>query len=356
MIMDGQENSRLLIDRIAYLASLVSEPQTVDTILDKLRIITSRTSQPTAQDKQTLKSIQTELEDYLINKERLRTFTKASLDANMARHFAAKNPFRDIQKAALGRIGLTMAACVALTGLLVILRLLEGQVIMAFLICALFIGLALLFQSIKKDLVAQLHGSVNYLMAATIGTGLFAINFPVIAASSYLESHPMFQYGGFLAAAIPVYGFYYLAFYLYAKQLNVAIPRLLRPVGVATSAVLLAAVLTLLPHPVPVSHEVFFDLAVVGFGVSVYFSAISAILGFMSVGKTTEVYSKSILFLAISMVLHTIGNGNFLVFVTFISGDFSVNEQKGQILTGIFIMAALACQYIAAYKSKTAFK
>ncbi len=354
--MDGQKNARQLIDHIAYLASLVSEPQTVDTTLDKLRIITSRTSQPTAQDVQTLRAIRTELEDYLTHKERLRTFTKASLRDNMERHFAAKNPLWDIRKAALIRIGVTVMACAAITGLLTALGFMEGQVVLAFFICTLFIGLALLFQSIKKDLVAQLHGSVNYLMAATIGTGLFAINFPIIAASSYLESHPMFQHGGFLAAAIPVYGFYYLAFYLYAKQLNASIPWPLRPTGVAISAILIAAALALLPHPIPVSHEIFFDLAVVGFGVSVYFSAVSAILGFKSVAKTTGVYSKSILFLAISMVLQTIGNGNFLVFVTFLSGDFSVNEQKGQILTGFLIMMALAFQYVAAYKSKTALK
>lgn len=328
----------------------------MDTILDKLRFITSRASQPTVQDIQTLKSIQTELEDYLVHKERLRTFTKASLHAHMERHFAAKDPFKDIQKAAIGRICLTIVACAVVTGLLAALKLMEGQVILAFFICTLFIGLALIFQSIKKDLVAQLHGSVNYLMAATIGTGVFALNFPIIAASSYLESHPMFQHGGFLAAAIPVYGFYYLAFYLYAKQLNVTVPRLLRPTGAAVSALLLAVVLALLPHPVPVSHEVFFDLAVIGFGVSVYFSTISAVLGFLSITKTTEVYSKSMLFLSISMVLQTIGNGNFLIFVTFASGDFSVNEQKGQILTGLLIMAALAFQYIAAYKSKTALK
>lgn len=354
--MDGHENARQLIDRIAYLASLVSEPRTVDITLDKLRIITSRTTQPTTRDVQTLKSIQADLEDYLIHKERLRTFTKASLRANIERHFAAKNPLRDVRRAALGRIILTVIACAGLTGVLVALRLMEGQVVMAFFICTLFVGLALLFQSIKKDLVAQLHGSVNYLMAATIGTGLFAINFPIIAASSYLESHPMFQYGGFLAAAVPVYGFYYLAFYIYAKQLKVTIPWLLRPSGVVASAVVVGAILALLPHPVSVTHEIFFDLAVVGFGVSVYFSMVSAILGFMSTAKTTEVYSKSILFLAIAMVMHTIGNGNFLVFVTFISGDFSVNEQKGQILTGVFIIAALAFQYIAAYKSKTALK
>lgn len=354
--MNGQENARQLIDRIVYLASLVSEPQTVDTTLDKLRIITSQTSEPTAQDVRTLQSIQTELEEFLTHKERLRTFTKTSLHANVERHFAAKDPQRDVKKSALGQIGLTIASCAALTGLLVAVGLMKGQVVLAFLICTLFIGLAFIFQSIKKDLVAQLHGSVNYLMAATVGTGLFAIGFPIIAASSYLESHPLFQHGGFMAAALPVYGFYYLAFYLYAKQLKVAIPGLLRPTGVAISVLLLGFIGTILPHPVSVSNEMFFDLNLVGLGISVYFSAISAILGFMSVVKTTEIYSKNILFLSISMVLQTIGNGNLVIFVIFMSGNFSVNEQKGQIISGLLIVSALAFQYLAAYKSKTALK
>lgn len=356
MVMAGQETTRYLIDRISYLASLVSEPRTVDTTLDKLRFITSRASQPTAQDMQTLKSIEAELEDYLIHKERLRTFTKVSLRANIERHFAAQNPVRDIQKAALARIGLTIAACIVLTGLLTALGIIEGQVVLAFFICTLFIGLALIFQSIKKDLVAQLYGSVNYLMAATIGTGLFALNFPIIAANDYLESHPLFQHGGFMAAALPVYGFYYLAFYLYAKQLKVAVPRLLQPTGVVVSVILLGTIGVLLPHPSPVSNETFFDLAFVGLGISVYFSMIAAVLGFMSVTKTTGTYNKNILFLAISMALHTIGNGNLVFFVIYVSGNFSVNEQKGQILSGFLIVSALTFQYIAAYKSKTALK
>jgi hypothetical protein len=232
----------------------------------------------------------------------------------------------------------------------------EGQVVLAFFIFTLFVGLALFFQSFKKEMVAQLHGSLNYLMAATIGTGLFALNFPIIAASPELARLPLLQHGGFLVGAIPVYVCYYLAFYLYAKQLGVNIPRALRPVGASLIAFGVAIISALLPHPVAVTDELFFDIAVVGFAVSVYFSTIAAALAFMAIPKTTALYSRSTLFLAVSMVLQTLGNGNFLVFVTFMSGDFSVNEQKGQILTALFIMAALACQYVAAYKTKTSLR
>lgn len=348
-----QLDSRRLIDRITYLASLVSDPNNVDATLDGLRLVTAKSSQPSPQDIETLKSVQAELEDYLVHKERLRSFTEESLRANIEQHFAIINPKQRAKRLALGQIAATIVGAGIITGLLAAIGLMQGQVVLAFFIFALFAGLAIVFQTTKKDLVAQLHGSLNYLMAATVGTGLFALNFPIIAANSFLNQHPMFQHGGFLIGAVPVYGFYYLAFYLYAKQLNVFIPRLLKPVGVAVTAIILAVVAVLVPHPVAAPNELFFDLAVVGFALSVYLSGAAAVLGFMTVPKTTALYSKSTLFLAISMVLQTIGNGNFLIFVTFLSGPFEVNDEKGQILTALFIMAALACQYVAAYKSKT---
>lgn len=349
---NAQPNPTQLIDRITYLASLVSEPSGVDPMLDKLRVVTAKPTQPSPEDIEALKSVQSQLEDYLVHREGLRSFTKESLHMNIERHFASSNPRQGAKRKALQQIILTILGAGGVTGMLAVTNLLQGQVLLAFFIFALFVGLAIVFQTTKKDLVEHLHGSLNYLMAATIGTGLFALNFPIIAANSSLNEHPMLQHGGFLIGAIPVYLFYYLAFYFYAKPLNVSIPRVFRPVGVAITAIIVAVVAALLPHPVPAPNELFFDLAVIGFAVSVYFSGVAAVLGFMAVPKTTARYSKNTLFLAVSMVMQTIGNGNFLIFVTFMSGAFQVNEEKGQILTAFFIMAALACQYVAAYKSK----
>jgi hypothetical protein len=344
------------IDRITYLASLLSNPGDVDATLDKLRRITAKAQKPSPEDMATLSSIQSELEEYLVHKEKFRSFTKASLQAAVERHFSAADPLGTARKSAFTRIVLTVLAAAGLTGILFALRVMQGQVVLAFFICTLFVGLALFFQSFKKDLVAQLRGSVNYLMAATIGTGLFALNFPIIAANAHWEKLPIFQHGGFLEAAIPVYACYYAAFYLYAKQLDVKIPQILRPLGVLITCVGITVLSIVAPHPVAVPDELYFDLAVIGFAVSVYLSGIAAVLGFMAVPKTTTLYSKTTIFLAVSMVLQTIGNGNFLIFVTYVSGDFSVNDQKGQILTAMFIMGALLFQYVAAYKSRTALR
>src|SRR5688500_9457648 len=82
-------SGRQLIDRIVYLASLASDPRSVDVTLDKLRIITVKSSELSSDDFKTLQAIQSELEDHLVHKERLRSFTKASLRQNVERHFAA---------------------------------------------------------------------------------------------------------------------------------------------------------------------------------------------------------------------------------------------------------------------------
>lgn len=352
----GSMNDSQLIDRITYLASLVSDPRSVDTTLDKLRIITATSSRISSQEVKKLASVQAELENYLIHKERFRSFTKESLHANIERHFAADDPVQDVRKAAFRQIIVSIVVSAIISAMLAVSGIIRGQVVLAFFIFALFTGLAIIYQSFKKDLVAQLHGSLNYLMAATVGTGLFALNFPIIAANDYLENLPLLQHGGFLVGAVPVYACYYFAFYLYAKQLNTPVPAPLRPAGVLITSIIIATIAVLVPHPVAVSHEIFFDLAVVGFAVSVYLSGVAAALNFMAISRTTALYSKSTLFLALSMLFQTIGNGNFLIFVTFMSGDFSVNEQKGQVLTGMLIIAALASQYVAAYKSKTALR
>lgn len=344
-------NARQRIDCIVYLASLVSEPRSVDNTLDTLRNITARSADPLPEDEQTLQNIQQELEHYLVHQERLRSFTPESLQAHIERHLAASNPLYEAKRKAFKRIIVTVAAAIFITALPAALGVMQGQIVLAFFVFTLFTGLAFIFQSIKKDLVSELHGSVNYLMAATVGTGLFALNFPIISALQ-LDDRSFFQHGGFLEAAVPVYACYYIAFYLYAKQLGVAIPRLLRPAGATLLAGLVAAIAVIIPHPVPVSTEWHFDLALVGFAVSVYFSAIAAILGFMTLPRTTAQYNQIMGFLSSSMVLQAIGNGFFLLFVTYRSGNFMVNDQRGQILTALLIIASLVLQYIAAYKSK----
>jgi hypothetical protein len=87
-----------LIESITYLASLVSEPQAVDVMLDTLRSITSRmhddNTRLSTEDRVRLIELQTELKKYLIHHDPVRSFTQESLEKELTLHFTKrKQPF-----------------------------------------------------------------------------------------------------------------------------------------------------------------------------------------------------------------------------------------------------------------------
>lgn len=71
---------KTLVDQVVYTASLASSPTDIDEPLDTLRKITAREDHALSQaDVAKLNSLQNELEDYLVTRERLRFFTPESL-------------------------------------------------------------------------------------------------------------------------------------------------------------------------------------------------------------------------------------------------------------------------------------
>lgn len=74
--------SKTVVDMVASTAALVSNARDVDLLLDKLRIITVKLNpgeQPTEQDKGELVRTYLSLEDYLVNKEPVRHYTRQEL-------------------------------------------------------------------------------------------------------------------------------------------------------------------------------------------------------------------------------------------------------------------------------------
>lgn len=82
------------VDVVTYIASLASEPQAMDTLLDPLREITSRI-QPgqalSATDQTTLAEVCKKLEKHLVEQDPLRNFDKATLDTKIAQKFSKPN-------------------------------------------------------------------------------------------------------------------------------------------------------------------------------------------------------------------------------------------------------------------------
>lgn len=78
------------IDIVTYATGLVSDPRNIDTILDRLRVITSQVTTGTsriqlpASSQEELKQIYLAIERYLLEKETIRAFTKDSLRQRIA--------------------------------------------------------------------------------------------------------------------------------------------------------------------------------------------------------------------------------------------------------------------------------
>jgi hypothetical protein len=70
-----------LVDAIIYLAGLVSNPSAIDPLLDDLRRITTRIKDGnlSASEQKQLTTTYLNIEEYLINKEPLRSFNKEEL-------------------------------------------------------------------------------------------------------------------------------------------------------------------------------------------------------------------------------------------------------------------------------------
>jgi hypothetical protein len=85
-----REHDNALLDSVIFLGSLASNPADIDPILDRVRIITAAhdTAKPLADAETTeLRAVYGELEDYLVNRERLRNFDREQLEQLVEERF-----------------------------------------------------------------------------------------------------------------------------------------------------------------------------------------------------------------------------------------------------------------------------
>jgi len=85
------------LDIVLYVANLVSNPTDIDLVLDRVRDITSRLQpgQPlSGSDREQLKRVYKELEDYLLHQDPLRVFTQQELRERISSRFGFTGPIR----------------------------------------------------------------------------------------------------------------------------------------------------------------------------------------------------------------------------------------------------------------------
>ncbi|HSE60796.1 MAG TPA: hypothetical protein VLA88_00720 [Candidatus Saccharimonadales bacterium] len=109
----GLESAHKQIDRIVYLSSLVSDSRHIDAYLDPLRRITAvgSSDETTLLDPKvalTLNRIESELTEYLVKTEPLRSFTPESLQQRVYERFEAPKLIRSLRWQTTGIIALTL--------------------------------------------------------------------------------------------------------------------------------------------------------------------------------------------------------------------------------------------------------
>lgn len=97
-----------LIEKVSYTASLITDVRKVDPLLDVLRSITARAQSAgdlTKQDISKLTDLQTQLEEHLVKREKVRLFTPDSLKLQIQQHLQGENPYRRSKRLLQALIG-----------------------------------------------------------------------------------------------------------------------------------------------------------------------------------------------------------------------------------------------------------
>lgn len=282
-------SDRTLIDRVVYTASLVSSPAEIDKSLDTLRMITARSDRTLSQaDIDRLNDLQSELEDYLVTRERLRFFTPESLrvqiDQYMQGYVSGKS--RILLLLVVG-VAILLAAGAASLPLSNIPQRVQAGGATAF--SAVTIGAAWLFLAALPAFQSRLRQAFAVICTGMILLGLSLLEQPIIEifelrdVSSLLYPIPIL-----VAAAL-----FHIGNTMYVRLAGIKTV-LTQAWPVALLCLVASAITFFLPHPAPVETELVHDLAAAIWVCILILPVISAIILAKTAKSLPELYKEPI--------------------------------------------------------------
>ncbi len=298
----NQQPPKTAVDKLIYTASLVTNTQEVDPILDSLRALTSRNdynpNQLTAQDSQVIAELQSRLEAYLVNGERLRFFTPESLQLQIEQFMSGS--VGNVSRSQL--IGVLVVATVLSVGLAVLLPLdgpeRRGQVGGSVAFSVVNVGAAWLLLMALPAFKSKLRKAFRLICGGVALIGLSLLAHPIVEVFN-LRHYPLTSLLlplPLLAAAI----IFYTGNAQYARLVGVK-SVWTRPWPVLIGCLILAAVTWIIPHrPVP-EPELVFDLAAVMWGCMLLMPLASTFILPRVVKQLPELYKPSARALSYSM-------------------------------------------------------
>lgn len=307
----AENSGKLLVDRIMYLVSLVSDPVAVDPMLDILRRVTAHTelgSPLSAGDRQQLAALEAKLKDYLIHNDPVRSFTADSLEQNLRKYFAGSQARGFSVKRQFGTvIGLTLLCygiAVAALGSTSPRKALLTMSPVA--LTVLNFGIAWFFWSARKDYAHEIRAMYGYFSAGVIIRSLALVQFPILLVAPHLQRLLAFHYVGFLPPFILMSLTFYAGMVLYARQLKLK-TIFMSVWSVLGGGLVLSVIIFLLSHPVYAGSPVFFNISLASFLLSAFFSVPAAVLAFTVARRITPRYAQSVRLLGASQIMFAVG-------------------------------------------------
>lgn len=298
----GSDDS--LIERSVYLASLTSSAGPIDKELDTLRYITSRREpgKPlAADDVQKLQALNARLEDYLVNEDPVRAFTKESLRQKISQNL--KEP--SFYARPILSLMLVVAASIVLGSLAFLLPSYIAQNTKVELAMSLFFfgthcGNIWFFMTALKNFRKELHLAFRLLVAGVFLVGIVGAQFTLINLFGFSES-PWTQYGGFLFLFPFAYIFLLAGVYLFARQLNVVS----RFMSLKLLAVLCAATVlfALVPNKAEPDTQAYFMSSVIGIAIASLLIGWTAAIAHKTTKLLTLRYARAMRFLSVAFFL-----------------------------------------------------
>lgn len=302
------EESKQQIERILVLAKLGSDPETIDPLLDTLRIVTAQwdETKPLGPDDQSsLDELEQKLRTHLLHDDSLRRFTPETLNERLrprqTKHDTAK---RDA-------LFILVASAVA-AGLPFLLTLFsfpfQKSVLLTipFFLVTLHAGIAWLYLSALSNFKQEFKRAF---ILICVGIILLAVVFSHYIAIEFLglAQLPLFRYGGITALATLCYAFMYFGLRKYAGLLNIksfftSLPVLLGVAGVVVAAAVLV------PHAKQQAFEPYFDLALACLWLFTMFLAFGAGVAKQITKNVTIAYAKSMHWLYVYLISGCIGS------------------------------------------------
>jgi len=199
-----ESGAKELIERIVYTASLVTHPEEVNALLDPVRLATAhlRDGQGSLSgtDRQKLLATQRQLEEYLITRERLRSFTPETLRIQIEQHMRGDaNRKSRLQVVGVVVVAIALAAIAAsLPGLSSAQQ--RGLVFGATAFSLITVGAAWLFLTALSSFKSELRRAFIVICAGVTVLGLSLLGQPIMEVFS-LRQYPIVS----LLYSVPIF-------------------------------------------------------------------------------------------------------------------------------------------------------